>query len=132
MTTTSTTTLAANPRYKWWVVAMLWLISFFNYADRQAIFSVFPLLEREMQLTPVQLGLLGSAFAWVYGLGAPFAGMIVDRVRRIEPPLKAVVDRLASGEMNPQELHACITKYLEALLFGQYIAEFNRSTRDTA
>jgi MFS family permease len=68
--------------YKWWLVAMLWSISFFNYADRQAIFSVFPLLEREMGLTPVQLGLLGSAFAWVYGLGAPFAGMIVDRVRR--------------------------------------------------
>ena len=61
---------------------MLWLISFFNYADRQAIFSVFPLLEREMNLSPVQLGLLGSAFAWVYGLGAPFAGMIVDRVKR--------------------------------------------------
>ena len=61
---------------------MLWLISFFNYADRQAIFSVFPLLEREMHLTPVQLGLLGSAFAWVYGIGAPFAGMVVDRVRR--------------------------------------------------
>jgi MFS family permease len=74
--------LQANPNYKWWVVAMLWLISFFNYADRQAIFSVFPLLEREMHLTPVQLGLLGSSFAWVYGLGAPFAGMIVDRVRR--------------------------------------------------
>jgi MFS family permease len=71
-----------STNYKWWVVAMLWLISFFNYADRQAIFSVFPLLEREMNLTPVQLGLLGSAFAWVYGLGAPFAGMIVDRVRR--------------------------------------------------
>ena len=68
--------------YKWWVVAMLWLISFFNYADRQAIFSVFPLIEREMHLSPVQLGILGSAFAWVYGLAAPFAGMIVDRVRR--------------------------------------------------
>jgi MFS family permease len=61
---------------------MLWLISFFNYADRQAIFSVFPLLEREMNLTPVQLGVLGSAFAWVYGLAAPFAGMVVDRVKR--------------------------------------------------
>jgi MFS family permease len=69
-------------RYKWWVVAMLWLISFFNYADRQAIFSVFPLLEREMNLTPVQLGVLGSAFAWVYGLSAPLAGMIIDRVKR--------------------------------------------------
>jgi MFS family permease len=68
--------------YKWSVVAMLWAISFFNYADRQAIFSVFPLLEKEMGLTNVQLGLLGSSFAWVYGLGAPFAGAIVDRVRR--------------------------------------------------
>jgi MFS family permease len=80
--TTQASALTAKSSYKWWVVAMLWLISFFNYADRQAIFSVFPLLEREMHLTPVQLGLLGSAFAWVYGLGAPFAGMIVDRVRR--------------------------------------------------
>ena len=69
-------------RYKWWVVAMLWAICFCNYADRQAIFSVFPLLEREMHLSPVQLGLLGSAFAWVYGLTAPLAGLVVDRVRR--------------------------------------------------
>src|SRR5438874_10483286 len=61
---------------------MLWGIAFFNYADRQAIFSVFPLLEREMHLTPVELGLLGSGFAWVYGLGAPLAGAVVDRIRR--------------------------------------------------
>src|SRR4051812_20386857 len=71
-----------TPRYKWAVVAMLWAICFCNYADRQAIFSVFPLLEREMHLTPIQLGLLGSAFAWVYGLAAPLAGMVVDRIRR--------------------------------------------------
>lgn len=61
---------------------MLWWISFFNYADRQAIFSVFPLLEKEMGLSPVELGLLGSAFAWTYGLAAPLAGYVVDRVRR--------------------------------------------------
>jgi MFS family permease len=61
---------------------MLWWIAFFNYADRQAIFSVFPLLKKEFGLDPVQLGLLGSSFAWVYGLSAPFAGAIVDRVRR--------------------------------------------------
>lgn len=68
--------------YKWYVVAMLWWISFFNYADRQAVFSVFPLLEKQMGLTTIELGLLGSSFAWVYGLAAPFAGAIVDRVRR--------------------------------------------------
>jgi len=68
--------------YRWSVVAMLWCISFFNYADRQAISSVFPLLEKELGLTLVQLGLLGSAFAWVYGLSGFFAGFVVDRISR--------------------------------------------------
>src|SRR5271165_566139 len=71
-----------SKRYRWLVVAMLWSICFFNYADRQAVFSVFPLLQKEMNLSPVQLGLLGSAFAWLYGLGAPLAGIVVDRIRR--------------------------------------------------
>jgi MFS family permease len=71
-----------RPNYKWYVVGMLWWISFFNYADRLAIFSVFSLLRYEMCLSKVELGLLGSSFAWVYGLGAPFAGMVIDRIRR--------------------------------------------------
>jgi MFS family permease len=74
-----------NPQsknYKWYVVGMLWWIAFFNYADRQAVFSVFPLLSREFHLSNLQLGLLGSSFAWVYGLSAPLVGNIVDRVRR--------------------------------------------------
>src|SRR5262245_56097250 len=71
-----------SSRYKWRVVLMLWWIAFFNYADRQAIFSVFALLQKDMNLSTVQLGLLGSSFAWVYGLCAPFAGRIVDRIRR--------------------------------------------------
>jgi len=74
--------IGADRRYPWIVVGMLWWICFFNYADRQAVFSVFPLLQKEMHLSPVQLGLLGSAFAWLYGLGAPLAGMVVDRIRR--------------------------------------------------
>jgi MFS family permease len=71
-----------SPNYKWYVVAMLWWIAFFNYADRQAIFSVFPLLQKEMDLNNTQLGLLGSSFAIIYGLGALFAGTIVDRINR--------------------------------------------------
>jgi MFS family permease len=74
---------ALESRYKWSVVGMLWGISFFNYADRQAVFAVFPLLEKELGLTPVQLGLLGSSFALTYGICALFAGAIVDRVRRV-------------------------------------------------
>jgi MFS family permease len=74
-------------QYKWAVVGMLWGIAFFNYADRQAIFAVFPLLEKELHLTPVQLGLLGSSFAITYGICAAFAGIIVDRVRRVSAVL---------------------------------------------
>jgi MFS family permease len=74
-------------RYKWNVVGMLWGIAFFNYADRQAIFAVFPLLEKELHLTPVQLGLLGSSFAITYGVCGAFAGALVDRVRRVSAVL---------------------------------------------
>jgi MFS family permease len=63
---------------------MLWCVCFFNYADRQAIFSVFPTLRQEFGFDKVQLGLIGSAFMWVYAFGAPFAGFVGDRVRRID------------------------------------------------
>ena len=68
--------------YKWWVVFMLWWVCFFNYADRQAISSVLPLLAREFRFDPVQLGLIGSAFAWVYAVLAPAAGVLADRAIR--------------------------------------------------
>jgi MFS family permease len=68
--------------YKWWVVFMLWFICFFNYADRQTIAAVFPALEREFGFNKEQLGLIGSAFMWVYAGCALFAGLIVDRFRR--------------------------------------------------
>lgn len=61
---------------------MLWFVCFFNYADRQAIFAVFPKLKEEFGFDKVQLGLIGSAFMWVYAAGAPFAGYICDRFRR--------------------------------------------------
>ncbi|MBX6316246.1 MAG: MFS transporter [Isosphaeraceae bacterium] len=69
-------------RYKWWVVVMLWFVCLFNYADRQAIFSVFPLLQAEMGLSDVQLGIVGGAFMWVYALALPLAGLVGDRIER--------------------------------------------------
>jgi len=68
--------------YKWTVVALLWLVCFFNYADRQAIYSVFPLLKTEMGLSDVQLGVVGASFMWVYAAAAPLAGIAGDRWAR--------------------------------------------------
>jgi MFS family permease len=72
----------ASSSYKWWVVFMLWFVCFFNYADRQAISSVLPLLSRDFGFDDVQLGLIGSAFAWVYAAAAPAAGVFADRLAR--------------------------------------------------
>lgn len=68
--------------YKWWLVAMLWLVCLLNYADRQAIFSVFPLLKSELHLSDLQLGIVGSSFMWVYALSGPIAGLSGDRFSR--------------------------------------------------
>ena len=68
--------------YGWWMVAMLWLVCFANYADRQAIFSIFPPLQQEFSLSRLQLGILGSAFMWVYALFGPLAGWLCDRFSR--------------------------------------------------
>src|SRR5207237_8228898 len=73
---------AKRDNYKWLVVAMLWFVCFFNYADRQAIFSCFPVLKSEMHLSDVQLGIVGGAFMWVYAAAGPLAGLIGDRVSR--------------------------------------------------
>ncbi len=68
--------------YRWVVVGLLWLVCVFNYADRQAIFSVFPALQAEMGLTDVELGVVGGAFMWVYAAALPVAGAVADRVNR--------------------------------------------------
>ncbi|HYT60302.1 MAG TPA: MFS transporter [Haliangiales bacterium] len=73
---------SAGSPYKWWVVFMLWFVCFFNYADRQALSGVAPKLKEEFGFTNDDIGLIGSAFMWVYAAAAPLAGFIGDRFRR--------------------------------------------------
>jgi len=54
----------------------------FNYADRLAIFSVFPRSKTEISLSDVRLGVVGGAFMWVYAAALPFAGIVADRANR--------------------------------------------------
>lgn len=68
--------------YRWALLGMLWFVCFFNYADRQAIFSVFPLLRGELHLSTLQLGIVGSSFMWMYALFGPLAGWLCDRFSR--------------------------------------------------
>ena len=57
----------------------MWGAYFLNYCDRQAVFAMFPPLKTDLNLTDTQLGLTGSIFLWVYGIGCPLAGQLADR-----------------------------------------------------
>jgi predicted MFS family arabinose efflux permease len=53
-----------------------------DYLARLAVYSVFPLLRKELITSDVALALLASAFPWTYGLLSPLAGYIGDRFPR--------------------------------------------------
>jgi MFS transporter, Spinster family, sphingosine-1-phosphate transporter len=72
----------AAGRFAWLLVAALWVVALLNYLDRQVIFSLFPLLKSELQISDKQLGLLGTVFLWVYGLLSPISGYLADRFGR--------------------------------------------------
>ncbi len=40
---------------------------------------MFPVLKTELQMTDQQLGLTGTIFLWVYGVGCPIAGQLADK-----------------------------------------------------
>jgi len=68
-----------KPAYAWIVVVLLLFVWMLNYLDRQVIFSIFPLLQSELHISTVQLGLLGTSFLWVYACCSPWAGHLADR-----------------------------------------------------
>lgn len=67
---------------KWRLVILLSAGLALDYLARLAIFSVLPLLRKDLEVTPVALGLIASSFLWAYGVFSPVAGMIGDRFSR--------------------------------------------------
>src|SRR5574340_447781 len=66
----------------WVLVAVLWVVAALNYLDRQVIFSVLPLLRSDLKMSNLELGLLGTAFLWVYAVLSPVCGYLADRFGR--------------------------------------------------
>ena len=85
--------MTSSPRYKWILVVIMLLISALNYGDRAALSAVFPMLRRDLGVTDMELGLVGSAFLWAYGLGCPFAGL---RKRGLDALREAIVAAASS------------------------------------
>lgn len=65
--------------YPWVLVALLWFIFLLNYLDREVIITIFPLLQKNLKLSNLELGLLSTSFLWVYAISSPLIGFLADR-----------------------------------------------------
>jgi ACS family D-galactonate transporter-like MFS transporter len=67
------------PTRRWGIGALLGVGVLINYIDRIGLSVAAPQIKDMFQLSPVELGLLFSAFAWSYSLLQIPVGMVIDR-----------------------------------------------------
>lgn len=60
-----------NVKRIFWI---LFLLNLLNYIDRQVLYAVFPLLQKDLSLSDMELGALASVFMLVYMCYAPIVG----------------------------------------------------------
>ena len=70
--------------YPWVVVALLWVVAFLNYMDRQMLSTMQDAMKLDIaELRQAQnFGRLMAIFMWIYAFVSPFAGAIADRLSR--------------------------------------------------
>ncbi|MNK18040.1 putative glucarate transporter [compost metagenome] len=64
--------------FNWELIILLWLVFFFNQADRQIFNVILPLIKIDLGLSDGELGLIASVFIWAIGLCVPLAGYVGD------------------------------------------------------
>jgi len=70
--------------YPWVVVALLWVVAFLNYMDRQMLSTMQDAMKMDIaELRQAQnFGRLMAIFMWIYAFVSPFAGAVADRLSR--------------------------------------------------
>ena len=74
-----TTAELRRSRVRLFIVTMLFLVTTVNYADRATLSIAGPALAKELQLDPVAMGYVFSAFGWSYVLAQVPGGWLLDR-----------------------------------------------------
>ncbi len=77
--TRSAASMLSGSRTRWGILAMLFIVTTINYADRATIAIAGPDIARDIGLSPVEMGYIFSAFAWSYVLAQIPGGWLLDR-----------------------------------------------------
>jgi ACS family glucarate transporter-like MFS transporter len=74
-----TATDSKRTRVRYAIVAMLFVVTAVNYADRATLSLAGPALSKELGLDAVTMGYIFSAFGWSYVIGQLPGGWLLDR-----------------------------------------------------
>jgi sugar phosphate permease len=72
---------ATATRIRWRVMFLVFLIVTISYLDRTNLSVAAPTLQRQLHLTPIQLGLILSSFSWAYAAAQIPAGLVASWLR---------------------------------------------------
>lgn len=70
---------ATSSRARFGILAMLFVVTVLNYADRATVGVAGPVLSKELGISSVQMGYIFSAFSWAYVAGQLPGGWLLDR-----------------------------------------------------
>ncbi len=65
--------------YRYVVLLVVWLLYIINYFDRLSVLTFLPFIQKDLQLTPVEVGQLASVFFFAYALAQVTAGYLADK-----------------------------------------------------
>ncbi|HXP97305.1 MAG TPA: MFS transporter [Telmatospirillum sp.] len=65
---------------RWSMLFLVMMVMCINYLDRANLSVAAPVIGKELELSPATMGILFSAFGWMYTCMLPFAGAALDKM----------------------------------------------------
>lgn len=112
-------TNTANARF---ALVLLTALNFINYVDRNVLFAVQPLIQREFHVDDAKIGFLTTAFFFCYMIAAPLITPLADRYpRKWIMAIGAILWSVAT-------LLSAVTKNYDELLLRHLIVGIGEAT----
>jgi len=65
---------------RWTILFVVWLLYIINYFDRISVLVFLPYIQKDLNLTPVEVGWLGSIFFFGYAVAQLSSGILADKI----------------------------------------------------
>ena len=66
--------------YRWTILFVIWLLYIINYFDRISVLIFLPYIQKDLNLSPVEVGWLGSIFFFGYAVAQFSSGFLSDKI----------------------------------------------------